>query len=164
MNNWSSFTKRVTLQVSKARIYRAWATQDGLESWFLRSARFTDASGKLRSRTSYVQQGDAFEWRWFGHPDTVEERREVIEANGVDFLQFLFSGGCKVSVRIGCEEGQSILSLTQEDIPDDPDPATNLYIGCGEGWTFYLANLKSILEGGIDLRNRDQKIPHVINS
>ena len=45
-----------------------------------------------------------------------------------------------------------------------PDEKLRLYIGCGEGWTFYLANLKSMLEGGIDLRNKNDKIKGVINS
>ena len=26
------------------------------------------------------------------------------------------------------------------------------YVGCREGWAFYLANLKSVLEHGCDLR------------
>jgi hypothetical protein len=37
-------------------------------------------------------------------------------------------------------------------------------VGCGEGWTFYLTNLKSILEGGVDLRNKEMKLKNVINS
>lgn len=44
------------------------------------------------------------------------------------------------------------------------DPARNLLVGCGEGWVFYLANLKSILEGGIDLRNKNDAIRNVLNS
>jgi len=37
-------------------------------------------------------------------------------------------------------------------------------VGCGEGWTFYLANLNSYLQGGIDLRNKNEKIQGVISS
>ena len=59
---------------------------------------------------------------------------------------------------------KTIVELTQDNIPPDDNPATNLHIGCGEGWTFYLANLKSYLEGGIDLRNKNEKIQGVINS
>jgi hypothetical protein len=33
-----------------------------------------------------------------------------------------------------------------------------------EGWVFYLANLKSFPEGGIDLRNKNEKLKSVINS
>jgi hypothetical protein len=28
-------------------------------------------------------------------------------------------------------------------------------VQCQLGWTFYLANLKSVIEGGVDLRNKN---------
>lgn len=37
------------------------------------------------------------------------------------------------------------------------------HIGYKTGWTFYLANLKSILEGGIDLRNRNPDAGEMLN-
>jgi hypothetical protein len=40
----------------------------------------------------------------------------------------------------------------------------NYHLGCKTGWTFYLANLKSLMEGGIDLRNKNEKIQRVINA
>ena len=33
-----------------------------------------------------------------------------------------------------------------------------------EGWIFYLANLKSVLEGGLDLRNKRMEITNVITA
>ena len=69
-----------------------------------------------------------------------------------------------VSVKIVTMEGETIVEITQENIPEDDNPETNLLVGCGEGWTFYLANLKSYLEGGIDLRNKNEKIKGVISS
>jgi hypothetical protein len=38
------------------------------------------------------------------------------------------------------------------------------FIECGKGWTFYMTNLKSILEGGIDLRNKNERKQNVINA
>jgi hypothetical protein len=38
------------------------------------------------------------------------------------------------------------------------------FIECGSGWSFYLVNLKSILEGGPDLRNKNPDVKHVINA
>ena len=37
-------------------------------------------------------------------------------------------------------------------------------MGCLEGWTFYLTNLKSVIEGGLDLRNKNLDIKGVINA
>ena len=46
--NWKTFTKRITINRAKEIIYRAWATQAGLENWFLRLAEFTKPDGRLR--------------------------------------------------------------------------------------------------------------------
>ena len=91
-------------------------------------------------------------------------RGEIIAANGVDRLKFSFHDPMTVSVSIFREGGVSIVELVQENIPLDEDSRKNYFVGCGEGWTFYLANLKSVLEGGLDLRNKDEKIRSVINS
>ena len=134
-----------------------------MESWFLRKAEFT-SHGSVRARNSFVEKGDNYEWMWFGYPDSVVERHKVYEANGKNLVRFGFSGDCIVTVTIKNEQGQNIVELKQENIPVDENPATNLYVGCGEGWTFYLANLKSILQGGIDLRNKDENLQRMINS
>ena len=38
------------------------------------------------------------------------------------------------------------------------------HLGCKTGWTFYLATMKSLYEGGIDLRNRNERLQQVNNS
>ena len=163
-NLWEKFVKRIPVKADIKEIYNSWATQEGLEKWFLRKAEFIAAENKLRDSDSLVEKGDTYKWLWHGYPDSVFEQRKILQANGKDFLQFSFSGECIVSVNIKTEQGENIVELTQENIPMDEDPTTNLYVGCGEGWTFYLANLKSILEGGIDLRNKNNAITKVISS
>jgi hypothetical protein len=69
-------------------------------------------------------------------------------------VKFSFSGGSVVSVSMQSKNGLTILELTQDNIPEESDLTKSLYVQCQTGWTFYLANLKSILEGGIDLRNK----------
>lgn len=58
----------------------------------------------------------------------------------------------------------SIVELCQSDIPPNDDPKQNLHVQCSIGWTFYLANLKSIFEGGIDLRNKNMELGRVLNA
>lgn len=163
-SNWSAFTKKIPLSATIEQVYKAWTTQEGLEKWFLRKALFTKSDHTLRGRNDFIQKGDTFTWMWYGYPDSVYEKREVVYANGKDEIQFTFSGDCLVTVKAKEVNDVTICELTQERIPEDINPKTNLYVGCGEGWTFYLANLKSILEGGIDLRNKSEQITGVINS
>jgi hypothetical protein len=70
----------------------------------------------------------------------------------------------KVRIQIKTEEDTSIVELLQYDIPVDEKGKVNFHLGCAEGWVFYLANLKSVLEGGIDLRNKNEKFKKMINS
>jgi len=163
-SSWSSFIKRIPITSSVKKVYNAWASQEGLESWFLRKAEFIKPDKSQRQRDSLIQKGDKYEWYWHGYGDNVNEKREVIDANDKDKLSFIFSGNCLVTVQIKQHEDFILCQLTQENIPEDDNPRSNLFVGCGEGWTFYLANLKSILEGGIDLRNKDLSITGIINS
>ncbi|MCX6145380.1 MAG: hypothetical protein NTZ35_19410 [Ignavibacteriales bacterium] len=88
----------------------------------------------------------------------------IEEANGRDSLRFTFAGSCLVSVNMTVDGGLTIVELRQENIPLDEASRVNYHLGCMTGWTFYLANLKSILEGGIDLRNKNEKLHKLVNS
>ena len=160
----SKFIKRISINASPEQVFAAWNTQEGLESWFLRSAEFTTPAGILRERNEPIQRGDQYLWLWHGYGDDVYEQRKVIETNGIDTLSFEFTGECLVTVSAKIERGETLCELVQERIPTSADLADHLYVLCGEGWTFYLTNLKSILEGGIDLRNKNMELTRLVNA
>jgi hypothetical protein len=164
MTDWSSFTKRIPINAFVEDIYEAWATRGGIESWFLRLAEFSNIHDELRRSVEFVESGDKYLWAWHGWNDEANQTGEILEANGVDFFKFTFHAPMTVTVKIIRENETNLLELTQENIPPDEVSRKNYFVGCGEGWTFYLANLKSVLEGGLDLRNRDGKLKNVINS
>lgn len=161
---WRQFTKRISIKASPKAIYDAWTTQQGLESWFLKLAQFTRVDGAMRSKNSSIENGDRYKWLWFGYDDTTVEEKEILSVNGWDQIQFLFSGNCIVSVSIKQEDGETICELTQQMPMDSVEEQQHFYIDCGTGWTFYLSNLKSILEGGIDLRNKNVNIKNMVNA
>lgn len=162
--DWSRFSQRITINADKASIYKLWATQQGLEKWFLRSAVFHNTNDVKRKRPEFVHQGDQYIWMWHGYSDDVKESGSILLANGTDTLKFLFSGNSQVTIKIYLERDEMICELTQQNIPIDEKSKQNLHIGCMMGWNFYLTNLKSILEGGIDLRNKNERIVQVINA
>ncbi len=163
-NAWSKFRKRITIDAEPQAIYNAFATQEGLESWFLRKAQFLANDGRVRRRDELIQRADTYYWLWHGYDDGCFEKRVIVEANNRNFLQFEFSGSCLVTVRLKKADNENILELIQEGIEFEENPYKNLFVGSGEGWTFYLSNLKSVLEGGIDLRNKNKNIQDVINA
>ncbi|MGQ0543243.1 MAG: SRPBCC family protein [Blastocatellia bacterium] len=160
--DWSHFTKRITIDATTRAIYNAWAIPEQIESWFLSRADYTAPDGSVKSKTERVKADDAYTWRWHGFANGSPETGKIIEANGHNTFSFTFADNCIVEVTVLPERGEKVVQLTQKKI--GPDELLRLFIGCGEGWTFYLANLKSILEGGIDLRNKNDKISGVINS
>lgn len=151
---WTSFKLTANFNTDVRSIYQAWTTPAGLESWFLRKADFYTIAGRLREGGESIAKEDTYEWFWHGYGDDAVERGDVLETNAINSLKFTFSGGSIVSIDISSRNGETILELTQENIPCEADPAENLFVQCQIGWTFYLANLKSIVEGGIDLRNK----------
>ena len=160
--DWSTFTRRITVNYPTKAIYEAWAIPSQIERWFLRSAEYVGVDGAAKNRDREVEAGDSYLWRWHGYLDDVKENGIITEANGIDRFEFTFTDNCLVTVTIKEESGETVVELTQSQIPDDNDH--QIYVDCSYGWTFFLANLKSILEGGIDLRNRNVDIKNVVNA
>lgn len=153
-NKFTSFKIVGDFNTDVRSLYEAWATTAGIEKWFLRKANFYTVPRRTREPEEFIMTEDTYEWYWHGYDDTAVEKGSVLEANGTDSLKFTFSGGSIVSIYIYSRNGVSIVELTQTNIPEEADLSKNLYVQCQIGWTFYLANLKSVIEGGIDLRNK----------
>ena len=159
-NQWSEFKLRVNINAPIDKAYAAWATPDGLESWFLSRADLT-AGATLRKGSDNVQKGDEYEFRWVGHPDSVSHKGKVIAADGKSQFTFTFSQDLPVSVSLYRECEETIVELIETFDPTDEGIVRKHYLGNMKGWIFYLINLKSVLEGGLDLRNRKVELTNV---
>lgn len=162
--NWGRFVTRININSTEENIYKAFATREGIESWFLRLSEYRSADGVLRNKSELVQPGDTYLWRWFGWPDETQETGTILECNGKDHFKFSFGNAGNCTVSLSEEAGELVLQLVQEDIPETEEGKHYWHLGCKTGWTFYLANIKSILEGGIDLRNKNEQLKNVVNS
>lgn len=160
--DWSRFTLRIAVNASPAELWRAFTTREGLERWFLREAPFFNRDGTERPADVGAQPGDTYAWRWHGWPDEVQERGTVLQAREDEGFKFVFGEAGNVTVTLHRISEGVMVTLLQDEIPADKKIAYHL--GCTKGWNFYLTNLKSIYEGGIDLRNKNEGIVDVINS
>lgn len=159
--NWTEFNKRIAIKASIQSIYDAWTKTSELEKWFLAKAIFRNEAGDVVSPNDNAQANSAYDWKWFAQ--NYHEEGKLTQANGKDFLEFTFANSL-VSVKIVQKSDQVFVELKQYDIPTDEDSKKNIRLGCSDGWSFYLLNLKSIYEGGIDLRNKDTEIVGVVNN
>lgn len=162
--DWSRFVTRINVKVPVETIYNAWATREGMESWFLRLSEYKSSYGTIREANEPVATGDTYKWLWHGWSDDTVEYGQILAINDKDHFKFSFGKAGICTVNIKTEEGEEIVELMQEEIPTDEKGKLNYYTGCKTGWAFYLSNLKSILEGGIDLRNKNVQLQHLLNS
>ena len=162
--NWSEIRLRININTTIEKAYQMWATQAGLESWFLREAKAKDGQGKTKKETDAMVKGDSYSWRWHGFADDVALTGKVLDTNGKDRFQFSFSMDCPVTISIYKEQGQVIVELVEENIPVDSGEIFTHYLSNTTGWTFNLTNLKSVLEGGLDMRNVNANLKNVITA
>jgi uncharacterized protein YndB with AHSA1/START domain len=160
--NWTTFTNKIAIKAQLSAIYKAWTSAAAIENWFLSKAIFIDSNGKSISKELSVEKGFSYEWNWYLFDET--EFGRITEANGKDFVQFTFAGDCLVDIRLTQLDDHVIVELTQKNIPTDDDSRQSIRLGCESGWSFYLVNLKSVYEGGIDLRNKNASHKGMVNS
>jgi len=158
--DWSKFTRKINISADQKVIFDSWTKQCNIEKWFLKDAIFF-TNGKQKDKAEYIAVGDTYQWTWHASDHLAEG--EVLEVVASKNLKFTFLG-CVVEVEIIEEGGEQVLKLEQSEIALDEESRMNYYVECTRGWTFYMANLKSILEGGIDLRNKSDLLAGVINT
>lgn len=153
--DWSTFTIKQPVKASKEDIEKLFSTSEGLEKWFLRSANFKNFENKEIAKTEKLVAGNTYHWLWHGYPDEIFEEGKILEPKKDEIIRFVFGTAGTVAVKIILENGETIIELTQSEIPTDENSKINFHAGCKSGWTFYLLNLKSILEFGNDLRKKN---------
>lgn len=160
--NWTQFSKRIFINAELDAVYNAWTKREELEKWFLSKALFSSKEGKEITVGESITSDSSYQWNWFAQNHYEEGR--VLQANRSDYLAFTFAGNCKVEIKLSQVKDQILVELNQSEIPLDDSSKENIRLGCAFGWTFYLLNLKSVLEGGLDLRNKDTELVGVVNN
>ncbi len=160
--NWSQFSKRIFVNTELKTVYNFWTKSEELEKWFLSKASFSSKESRKISPTENTVSGNIYKWNWYAQNHY--EEGVVIDVNGINRIEFTFAGNCKVLVELSKVKNQTLVKLTQSEIPLDNNSKENIRLGCAFGWTFYLLNLKSVLEGGLDLRNKDTELIGVVNN
>jgi uncharacterized protein YndB with AHSA1/START domain len=150
---FSEFTKRIYIRAPLEQVYYHWGTRDGICSWFLRDAQYTQTSGQIRRGDEPIAASDSYQWHW--HNWDAAEKGAVTLANGRDELEFSFAGVSHVRITLEPSMGAVLLTLRQYGIPTDEESKLTLHHGCSNGWTFWLANLKAFLEYGVLLNETD---------
>ncbi len=159
--DWTTFTRRIAIKAKLSDLYNAWTNASAIEKWFLSRAVFWDANNVPIPKDKTIEKGFTYQWNWFLYEPT--EQGRITEANGKDFIQFTFAGECLVDIKLSTQNEYVIVELTQKNIPTDDKSKQGIRLGCDSGWSFFLVNLKSVYEGGLDLRNKDTSLRGMLN-
>ncbi len=158
--DWQTFTKTAVINSSLDQLYKAWTIPSELEKWFLKKADYF-RDGQPIDKNSGIQTGDTYTWYWYLYDG--QEDNHVVSVNGTDEIIFNFAGNCLVKVKLEERDEMVIVKITQSNIPTDDTSKKDIRLGCAGGWAFYLVNLKSYYEHGIDLRVKDERFMDIRN-
>ena len=148
MNSWNSFTRRIIIKAPIERIYQCWTKQAEIEVWFLESALFF-YNNTQRPKNESFKKGDLFQFKW--HNWNQIESCTILQAIPYQQIAFTFGTGGEVHVSLTAVTNGTEVVLKQNQIPTDEESKLNIYVGCNNGWTFWLTNLKAYIEYGITL-------------
>jgi hypothetical protein len=160
--DWSAFTLKILIKAKMQDIYNAWSKSSENERWFLEKATFYNLEKKPIPADEPCQSGYFYSWSWYLHEAV--ENGKILLANGTDRFQFTFEGDCIVDVRLSEKLEYTVLELQMKNIPVDELSKQEIRLRCHSGWSFYLVNLKSVYEGGLDLRNKDNRFNPMVNN
>lgn len=154
--SFDAFTRKIIVAAPVEQLYHSWATAEGIRTWFLKTASYTGPDGKQRPADQPFRAGDDYLWEWYNWDG--QEKGKILEANGRNLLRFSFAGTCKVQVSLEAFGGETLVTLRQYDIPTDEKSKLEIHVGCSNGWTFWLANLKACLEHGLVLNDKAHEL------
>lgn len=150
--DWTRFSLFVAIDADPGTIFGNWNTSGGMESFFVDMMAVHDRAGCLLEDDESVHPGCRYVWRW---DSGAMVRGEFLEVSPGRHLSFTF-GDSKVSVRLHPQERGTLLELCQYDMADTPENRMHLHTNCRAAWVYYLTVLKTLLEHGIDGRDRSR--------
>lgn len=160
--DWTKFKKQTYIQANSNEVFNAWVKPNEIVNWFIAQADYSAPDGELRISDETIQAGDRYYWRW--HQDTDIEG-EILKVEENKMIQFTFGDKVKgsdekivVTVEVSeSEPGTTLLELTQENMADTLEAHSKWHLSCNLGWSFFMTNLKALLEHGVDLREYSEE-------
>ena len=158
--DWTKFKKEVFIKAKLEDVYNAWAVPNEIIKWFIAEADYTTEDDVQRDQLAPIDQGDSYHWRWHQDLEASGIVHEVIPNERITFTFGKRSPNSNEDVLVDVEitaeaDGYTKLSLLQHNMPDTPY-GHRYHLSCNLGWSFFMTNLKGLLEHGVDLREKNR--------
>lgn len=158
--NMNSFTHGIYLNAPAEDVYELIATPSGIIRWFMGKAKYYYKDMNIRLGNEFAEKGDSFLWTWLNKD--FELKGIVTDSIKNKVFEFTFSPLYIVTIKLSPEADKTKLTLTQEYQESAVKNDFN-YINCCTSWVFFLTNLKSVIENGIDLREAEVRDEMLVN-
>ncbi|HQY19483.1 MAG TPA: SRPBCC domain-containing protein [Ignavibacteria bacterium] len=158
--NKESFSHGILLKASPEKVYEYISTGSGLSKWFIGSADYFYNDKSIRLGDEPAQKGNSFLWKWL--KKDLELKGIITESDGKNEFGFTFGSSFFVNIKLSESGDRTKLVLTQ-CYQDSATENEFGFINCCVCWVFFLTNLKSVLEHGIDLRETEADIEMLVN-
>lgn len=158
--NWNKFTHGIYLNAPVEKIYEHVASASGITKWFIGEAKYYYKNLNIRLGNELSKKGDSFLWKWLNKD--LELKGLVTDSSENKIFQFTFSPLYLVTIDLAHEGARTKLLLTQE-YQEGAERNEFNFLNCCTCWVFFLTNLKSVIEHGIDLRETETADELLIN-
>lgn len=150
--SWDRFRLEVFIRCQPEQAFQAWGSSQGIKAWFRNDVRVNRNGAEVIGPISF-RAGDEIQWADYEGQDLAPSK--ILEVRENTFIKQTFdSKSVVLTNEFKRLEGGTLLTLTQENMPTDPNGIAAWHLTCCAGWTFFLTNLKSVLEHGTDLREQ----------
>ncbi len=145
MTDTRTFEHALTVDVPREQVFHALTDAGELKRWWI-----TDGISEPRA-------GGRFRYEWRMEDPANDHLQEGAYAEVVDGERVAYpwsagpAGDTRVTVSLAERDGATEVALDHSGFSDDPEHAP-IYDRHDQGWQGFLANLKSVLEGGADNR------------
>jgi uncharacterized protein YndB with AHSA1/START domain len=142
-HDWTQFTLKVEIAASPERVFQAWTDTHQISMWFFYGGVIEPINGGKFDMVTI--DGD-------------EYPSEILEIRKNRYIRFTFGPKSEqVEVTIKKVAAGAECILHQFNMRTTPNEKWDMHMGCRQGWTFFLTNLKAYLEHGVDLRSHNRR-------
>lgn len=158
--NKEIFTHGIYLNAPVDKVFKFIATPSGITKWFIGKAKYYYKDLNIRFGDEIIQKGDSYLWTWLNKD--LELKGIITDSSDQGLFQFTFSPLYIVTIKLTSENNKTKLTLRQEYQKSAVKEEFN-FINCCVCWAFFLTNLKSVIEHGIDLRETEADDEMLVN-
>ena len=154
------FYHSILLDIPFTEAFDCAATGKGLEKWFIGKAEFTSPTGTVRKANEKAKRGDRYIFKWLAKD--LSAAGEVLEADDISLFKFSFGTSFVVTITVTVKGTRTLFTLKQQ-YKEGAEKNDFAHINCCVCWGFFIANLKSVSEGGFDLREVHSNDESLVN-